>query len=193
VQAQDRLGTDELPDDVLLNLLLEVLTAGFETTQHLIELLLDHLADDPALWRTLRDDRDLIVPAMEEMLRWKSPVQALGRRPTEDVTLHGISIPKDAWITTVYGSANRDERQFDDPDSFQPRRDLKRHLAFSFGIHYCAGAPLTRHEVTALMNELLDRYATVERAGGSELWPNTMPGIVGRFPGFRRVPVALRP
>jgi len=129
VQAQEQHGREELPDEVVLNLLLEVLTAGFETTQHLIELLFDHLADDPALWARLRDDRSMIAPAMEEMLRFKSPTQALGRRPVQDVEFHGVTIPKDSWITTVYASANRDERQFPDPDRYDPDRNLKRHLA----------------------------------------------------------------
>ncbi len=192
VQAQDRHGRDEFPDELMLDVLAEVLTAGFETTQHLIELLLDKLADEPELWQRLRADRGLIGPAMEEMLRWKSPTQALGRRPVEDVTFHDVQIPKDAWITVVYGSANRDERQFEDPDSYLPDRDLRRHVAFSYGIHYCAGAPLTRYEVTALMNELLDRFATIERAGESEPWPNAMPGYIGKGPGLLRVPVRLR-
>jgi len=193
VQAQDKRGRDEFPDELMLDVLAEVLTAGFETTQHLIELLLDRLADEPELWQRLRADRGLIGPAMEEMLRWKSPTQALGRRPVQDVIFHDVEIPKDAWITVVYGSANRDERQFADPDRYLPDRDLRRHVAFSYGIHYCAGAPLTRYEVTALMNELLDRFAAIERAGDSEPWPNTMPGYIGKGPGLRRVPVRLRP
>ena len=120
VQARDEHGPEVIPDDVFINLLAEVLTAGFETTQHLIELLLDRLADEPELWASLRDDRALIGPAMEEMLRWKSPTQALGRRPLQDVRFHGVEIPKDAWITIAYASANRDERQFPDPDSYVP-------------------------------------------------------------------------
>jgi cytochrome P450 len=191
VEAQDRHGRDEFSDELALDVLAEVLTAGFETTQHLIELLLDKLADEPELWQRLRADRDLIGPAMEEMLRWKSPTQALGRRPVTEVNFHGVAIPADAWVTVVYGSANRDERQFEDPDRYLPDRDLRRHVAFSYGIHYCAGAPLTRYEVTALMNELLDRFETIERAGESEPWPNTMPGYIGKGPGLQRVPVRL--
>jgi cytochrome P450 len=189
VQAQDALGKDEIPDSLLLNILLELMTAGFETTQHLIELLLSYLADEPELWQTLRADRELVPVAIEEMLRWWSPMQALQRRAAKDVELHGVAIPKHASVTTVYGSANRDERAYDDPDTFRLDRDLNRHVGFSAGIHYCAGAPVTRHEVKALLDELLDRYSRIERAGPSERWPNLMVGRVGCIPGWRTVPV----
>jgi cytochrome P450 len=92
-------------------------------------------------------------------------------------------------ITIAYASANRDERQFPDPDSYLPSRDLRRHVAFSYGIHYCAGAPLTRYEVTVLLNELLDRFETVERAGPSTPWRTTFPGRIGKPPGLRHVPL----
>jgi cytochrome P450 family 109 len=191
VQAQDSLGKKEIPDDLLLNILLELMTAGFETTQHLIELLLDYLADEPELWERLRAERELVPVAIEEMLRWWSPMQALQRRAAEDVELHGVAIPRHASVTTVYGSANRDERAYDDPDTFRLDRDLNRHVGFSAGIHYCAGAPVTRHEVKALLDELLDRYPRIERAGPSERWPNLMVGRVGCIPGWRTVPVRL--
>jgi cytochrome P450 len=191
-QAQEQHGRDEIPDDLFLNILLELLAGGFETTQHLIELLLSHLADHPELWQSLREDRELVPVAIEEMLRWQSPVQALGRRATEDVAIRGVEVPEDTWVTTVYGSANRDEREFDDPDRYRLDRDLKRHVAFSAGIHYCAGAPVTRGETRALLNELLDRYPVLERAGESEPWPNSAPGKVGQILGLRKVPLRLR-
>jgi cytochrome P450 len=189
VQAQELHGREQIPDSLVLNIVLELMTAGFETTQHLIELLLSHLADDPELWSTLRADRELLGPAIEEQLRWWSPMQALHRRAAEDVELHGVVIPKDATVTTVYGSANRDEREFDEPDEYRLDRDLKRHVAFSAGIHYCAGAPVARHEVMALMNELLDRYARVEHAGPPEPYENIMKGRVGMIPGWRQLPL----
>jgi cytochrome P450 len=188
-EAQDERGREDIPDSLFLNMLLELITAGFETTQHLIELLLSHLADDPALWRRLRDDRTLVPGAIEEMLRWRSPVQALGRRATKNVAFRDVTVPAGSWLTTLYGSANRDEREFPDPDTFRIDRDLKRHVAFSAGIHYCVGAPVTRNEVGALLNELLDRYGGIERAGESVPWPNTLPGRPGKLLGWQRVPV----
>ena len=168
------------------------MTAGFETTQHLIELFLSHLADDPDLWRALRGDRELLGPAIEEQLRWWSPMQALHRRAAEDVELHGVVIPRHATVTTVYGSANRDEREFEEPDEYRLDRDLKRHVAFSAGIHYCAGAPVARHEVMALLNELLDRFARVEHAGAPEPYDEHHEGPRRDDPRLEAAAAALR-
>jgi cytochrome P450 len=191
-RAQDEHGKDALSDDTFLDLLLHLLTGGFETTQHLVELLVSLFADRPDLWQRLRDDRALVDQAIEEMLRWESPVQALSRRATEPVEIRGVEIPENGRVTVVYGSANRDEREFDDPDTYRLERDLKRHVAFSYGIHYCPGAPVSRFEVRALLNEMLDRYRAVERAGESELWPDETPRlVVGKMRGWRRVPVRL--
>jgi cytochrome P450 len=189
LEKQDEVGKEALSDDVFLNMLLELVTGGFETTQHLIESLLHELADDPELWARLRADRSLVPKAIEEMLRFRSPTQALGRRPLEDVVLHGVAIPAGSWVTVVYGSANRDERAFPDPDRYDLDRDLRRHVAFSAGIHYCPGAPVTRAETRLLLEELLDRYRTVERAAPSLPNPNPMPGKVGKILGWSRVPV----
>ena len=188
LEKQDEVGKVELSDDVFLNMLLELVTGGFETTQHLIESLLDHLADHPELWSRMRADRTLVPKAIEEMLRFRSPTQALGRRPLADVELHGITIPANSWVTVVYGSANRDEREFDDPDTFDIGRELRRHVAFSVGIHYCPGAPVSRAETRLLLEELLDRYRAVQRAGPSLPNANPMPGRVGKIIGWERCP-----
>ncbi len=191
LEKQDEVGMEELSDDVFLNMLLELVTGGFETTQHLIESLIDHVADHPDLWERMRGDRTLVPKAIEEMLRLRSPTQALGRRPLAEVELHDVTIPADSWVTVVYGSANRDEREFDDPDTFDIDRELRRHVAFSVGIHYCPGAPVSRAETRLLLEELLDRYRTVERAGPSLPNPNPMPGRVGKIIGWGEVPVRL--
>ena len=189
LETQDEVGKGELSDDVFLNMLLELVTGGFETTQHLIESLLDHVSDRPELWARLRAERELVPKAIEEMLRFRSPTQALGRRPVEGVELHGTRIPADSWVTVVYGSANRDEREFPDPDTFDVDRELRRHVAFSVGVHYCPGAPVSRAETRILLDELLDRYAAVERVGPSVPNANPMPGKVGKILGWGRVPV----
>jgi cytochrome P450 len=189
LEKQDEVGKEELSDDVFLNMLLELVTGGFETTQHLIESLVDHLADHPELWARMRADRELVPKAIEEMLRFRSPTQALGRRPLVDVEHHGVTIPANSWVTIVYGSANRDEREFPDPDTYDVDRELRRHVAFSAGVHYCPGAPVSRAESRILFEELLDRYRTVERAGSSVPNPNPMPGRVGKILGFGEVPV----
>ena len=124
------------------------------------------------------------------MLRCRSPTQALGRRPLADVELHGVTIPANSWVTVVYGSANRDEREFDDPDTFDVDRELRRHVAFSVGIHYCPGAPVSRAETRLLLEELLDRYRDRRaRRAVAARTPNPMPGRVGKIIGWGEVPV----
>jgi cytochrome P450 len=186
VGAQADQGLEQLPDQLIVDMLMQVLVGGFETTQHLIELLLSYLADHPETWARLREDRTLIDQAADEMVRWESPVQWMHRRATADAEIAGTTIPAGADVIVMYGSANRDERQFPEPDEFQLERNLKRHLAFSYGIHYCVGAPLTRFEVRTLLNQLLDRYVRLERAGPSQPWLK-----LGNFRGLAHVPVRL--
>jgi cytochrome P450 len=190
VQAQEREGLGEMSDELIIDMLLHLLTGGFHTTQHLIESLLDLLADRPDLWERMRGDRRLVAIAIEEMLRFDAPVQALQRRAIADVEMHGVTIPADSALAMVYGSANRDERVFEHPDTFSLDRDVTRHMAFSAGIHYCPGAPVSRFEVTALVNEMLDRYATIDRAAPSERWPERSQNVQS-MRGFRSVPIRL--
>jgi cytochrome P450 len=192
VQAQDQHGRDQVSDEMIVDMLLHLLTGGFHTTQHLIESLISLLADRPDLWERMRENRALIPIAIEEMLRFDAPVQALRRRPIEDVVMHGVKLPRNSSVSMVYGSANRDERVFEDPDTFSLDRDVTRHMAFSAGIHYCPGAPVSRFEVRALFDEMLDRYVAIERAGSSERWPNNS-RTVEAMHGFRSVPVHFRP
>jgi hypothetical protein len=190
VQAQEQHGRAELDDWLIIDMLLHLLTGGFHTTQHLIESLLDLLADRPDLWRRMRADRALVPRAIEEMLRFDAPVQALRRRATEEVELHGVTLPPHASVAVVFGSANRDERAFEGPDTFSLDRPAGRHLAFSAGIHYCPGAPVSRFEVGALVDEMLDRYESISRAGPSERWP-VRNQTVEAMRGLRRVPITL--
>jgi beta-dihydromenaquinone-9 omega-hydroxylase len=190
VQAQEQYGSDEVSDEVVVNMLLHLLTGGFHTTQHLIEMLTSVLADRPDVWTRLRADRSLVPVAVEEMLRLDAPVQALRRRATEDVVVRDVEIPANASVAAVYGSANRDERVFDDPDTFRLDRTATRHLAFSAGIHYCPGAPVSRFELLALYEEMLDRYARIERAGPSERRPQKQKTVEAMH-GLARLPIRL--
>jgi cytochrome P450 len=188
VQAQDQHGSDVIADDLIVDMLLHLLTGGFHTTQHLVEMLISLLADRPDLWARMREDRSLVLPAIEEMLRFDAPVQALRRRAVEDVVIRDTKIPANAGVGVVYGAANRDERAFDDPDTFSVDRGTNRHMAFSAGIHYCPGAPVSRFEVQALIDEMLDRYVRLERAGPSERW-HTAQKTVESMHGYKSVPV----
>jgi cytochrome P450 len=192
-QAQKRYGRDELGDGLIIDILLQLLTAGFHTTQHLTEMLISLLADRDDLWKQLRADRSLVLVAIEEMLRFDAPVQSLPRRAVGEQVVADTVIPADAAIDVVFGSANRDERAFEDPDTYRLDRLGKRHMAFSAGVHYCPGAPVSRFEVRALLNEMLDRYETIERAGPSEPWPINDQRTVAAVHGLRSVPIRLQP
>jgi cytochrome P450 family 109 len=190
VQAQEKHGAQTISDSLIVDMLLHLLTGGFHTTQHLIEALTNLLVDRPDLWQRLKKDRALVPRAIEEMLRLDAPVQSLRRRTTEPVSMHGVNIPANASVGVVYGSANLDERVFEDPDTFSLNRDGGRHMAFSAGLHYCPGAPVSRFEVRALFDEMLDRYESITRAGASERWP-VVNKTVEAMHGYRRVPVSL--
>jgi len=144
-----------------------LLIAGNETTTNLLGNLLNVLADRPELWQRLRADPALIEPAIEELLRYDSPVQFLMRAATTEVTLHSKTIAAGDRVIVVMGSANRDASQFDAPDEFRLDRTRGRHLAFGYGVHFCIGAPLARLEARVAMTALLGRAAMIERGAGA--------------------------
>jgi len=141
----------------LLGFCILLLLAGTETTSNLIANAAVLLAEHPEQRRTLRRDPGAIPAAIEEFLRFDSPVQALGRRTTRPVELHGVTVPAGAQVALVFGSANRDPREFEEPDRFDISRRSDRHLAFGHGIHYCLGASLARLEARVAFEELLAR------------------------------------
>ncbi|MGV0643724.1 cytochrome P450 [Mycolicibacterium sp. XJ2546] len=132
--------------------------AGAETVTKLIGNAMVAFADFPDQWRNLRDDRSKIPAAIEELLRYEAPSQYQVRTATRDVTYYGTTIPKDAAVLLVTGSALRDERMFDDPDRLDIDRDRKMgfNLAFGYGVHSCLGAALARMESRIALNALLD-------------------------------------
>jgi cytochrome P450 len=129
--------------------------AGSETTFSLIGNAVWLLALHPAQRRRLVDDPSLIPAAVEEVLRVESPVQYLGRRTTRDVEFHRSTIPAGKRVALIFGAANRDERRWDDPDTFDVTRPARRNLAFGEGIHHCLGAPLARLEARVVLEELV--------------------------------------
>ena len=106
----------------------------------------------------LVEDRSLIRNAIEEMLRYDSPVQMVSRVPmTDNVSIEGQEVPKNKFIAVMVGSANHDDTIFEEPDKFDITRKEIKHLSFSEGIHFCLGAPLARVEGAIAFNKLLDR------------------------------------
>jgi pimeloyl-[acyl-carrier protein] synthase len=158
---------DALTDAELLATSNLLLIAGYETTTNLIGNGTLALLRHPDELARLREDRTLVRSAIEEMLRWDSPVQATARVPLEDIPLEGATLPKDALVFTGIGAANRDPAVFTDPDRFDVRRTNNHHLSFGFGAHFCLGAPLARLEGEIAFGALLDRYPKLEVASES--------------------------
>jgi len=164
---------ERLSQEELLGFAFLLLVAGNETTTNLISNAVGLLDQYPDQRRQLVDDPSLLPAAIEEFLRFESPVQGLSRTPRKDSVIHGCTIPEDAQLLLLYASANRDERRIDDPERFDISRDPKPHLAFGFGTHFCLGASLARLEAKIALEELLARapefrvdFASSARLGG---------------------------
>lgn len=143
-----------------------LLAAGFETTVNLIgtgaHLLLTH----PDQLQVLRDDPDVWANAIDEILRFESPVQNTARYAGEETEICGLSLPKSAFVAVFIGGANRDPKVFTDPNRFDVRRaNAREHLAFSAGVHYCIGAALARAEGRIGLQVLFERYPELALAG----------------------------
>lgn len=175
-----------LADDELLGLCFLLLVAGTETTTSALGnamLLLEH---HPEARRQLIEEPTLISPAVEEVLRFDSPVQGLSRTTTRDVEIRGTRIPRGARVHLLYAAANRDPKVFDRPNVFDVRREPTSHLAFGFGIHFCLGASLARLELRIGLEELLARMPDyrLDLSGIERL-----PSDTNR--GFARLPIRI--
>lgn len=148
-----------LTADEVFGFALLLLVAGNETTTNLIGNMVLALLRNPWELKKLQDDHALIPAAVEETLRYDSPVQMLFRIAREDVEMHGQRIPKGSMVWPVMASANRDETRYPEPDRFQIGRDTSGHLAFGHGIHFCIGAPLARLEARIALEEMLPHLA----------------------------------
>lgn len=156
----ERSGLSETELDLFF-LLLTV--AGSETTRNAISLGLLALLDHPDQLATLRDDPSAMRPAVEEIVRWSSPVSYFARRATRDTEIRGVPIAEGQRISLWYPSANRDEDVFDDPFRFDIHRTPNPHVAFGGGgPHFCLGANLARREIAILFEELLARTREIE-------------------------------
>jgi cholest-4-en-3-one 26-monooxygenase len=156
---------ESLSDLELNNFVLLLAVAGNETTRNLISGGMLTLIQHPEQRERLLADRSLLEPAVEEMLRWVTPVNHFRRTVTRDHELHGQLLRKGDRVTLWYPSANRDEAVFQDPDRFDVARQPNDHLAFGMGEHFCMGANLARLEITIMFEELLNRLPDVRLAG----------------------------
>lgn len=185
----DRLTGDEI---VAMGMLL--LIAGHETTANLIANTVRRLVADPELRDRLvaaRADRAAMAAAVEEMLRWSSPVSnAPVYFAAEDVEIGGVTIPRGATVTLSVAAANRDPERYGAPESFDPQRDTAGHLAFGHGIHFCLGASLARLEGEVALTALLERFPHVAAAVPAADLVHRRSVLVH---GVRELPVVLDP
>jgi cytochrome P450 family 142 subfamily A polypeptide 1 len=157
VLVQAVIDGEKLSDDDLLQEGLLILVGGNETTRHVLTGGCEALCRHPEQLRRLAADPSQIPAAVEEMLRWVTPIQNMNRTATRDTVLRGQQIRAGDKLLLLYPSANRDERVFADPFRFDTARDPNPHLAFGFGAHFCLGASLARLELRLLFEELLPR------------------------------------
>ncbi|MGW8375760.1 cytochrome P450 [Streptomyces sp. ODS28] len=161
-----------------------LLNAGHEATVHSITTGWWHLQHHPDQLAALRADPDLMPSAVEELLRYDTPLQLFERWVLEDIEVGGVRIPRGEEVAMLFGSANRDPAAFDGPERLDLARPVNPHLSFSAGIHYCLGAPLARVELAAAFDTLIRRTAHLRPVSGTPRW---RPNFVIR--GMERLPV----
>jgi cytochrome P450 len=184
VQVRDTEG-DRLTEDELVTTCILLLNAGHEATVNVSGNGLLALLEHPGQLQRLREDPGLLPTAIEELMRFDSPLQLFERTATEDVAIGGVTVERGQKIAALLGSANRDPAVFTDPDTLDVGRTDNAHISFGAGVHFCIGAPLARVELQASFGALLDRTSTLEL--GRE--PVRRPEFVIR--GLRELPVVL--
>ena len=164
---------DIKPASEIMGLMMVLFLGGVESTAGLTSTVFKLLAENPDQRDLLLADPSLIPDAVEETLRFATPLQLAGRTTSREVELHGVTIPAGGRVVLLYGAANRDERHYPDPDTFDLRRERGRHLGFSEGMHGCLGAPLARLEVQTALEEALPVLGRFELAGEPERYATT--------------------
>jgi cytochrome P450 len=177
------IGGQPIGDIELVSYFLILTSAGHDTTRNALAGGLHALLDHPEQLELLREDLSRCATAADEIIRWTSPVIQFCRTPTEDVELGGRHIKAGETLAMFYPSANRDDAVFDAPDEFLVTRDPNPHLGLGVGEHYCLGAHLARTELRILLEELVPRLESIERAGPVE---RTAAAFVG---GVKHLPI----
>ena len=179
---------EKLTDEAIISFLRLLLPAGLETTYrssgNLLQLLLTH----PDQLKALQRDRDLIPAAIEEGIRFETPLVLVARNTTRDVELHGMTIPEGAQVNLCMGAANRDEKRWDNPDAFDIHRPRRAHISFAGGIHSCLGMHLARVETKAMLTSLFDRLTDFQLIADDDTKIVGMP-----FRSPKHLPVTFRP
>jgi cytochrome P450 len=184
--ANAEIDGQRIGDHEALSYYIIVATAGHDTTSSTIAGGLLALLQNPAQMARLRAEPELLPTAIDEMLRWVSPVKNFFRTAAEDGEVGGQAVRAGESLLMCYPSANRDEAVFDDPFRFDIARSPNRHLAFGYGPHVCLGMHLAKLEIRILLEELLPRIGTIELAG-EPAWLNS-----NFVSGLKRLPIAYR-
>ncbi len=196
-QSDDLIGTlvhaeiegERLDEGSIIYESLLILIGGDETTRHVISGGMYELLRHPDQLKSLSADRTLLPSAVEEMLRWVSPIKNMARQMTRDVELHGSMMRQGQKLLLLYPSANRDERVFDNPERFDIARSPNDHMAFGFGSHFCLGNRLARMELMVMFDRLLDRLPDLALADDAPL-PKRAANFVS---GYETMPVVFTP
>jgi cytochrome P450 len=179
---------EKLTDDAIISFLRLLLPAGLETTYrssgNLLQLLLTH----PDQLQALQQERSLMSAAIEEGIRYETPLVLVMRNTTRDVEMHGTTVPKGAQVNLCMGSANRDEHRWENPDAFDIHRPRRAHISFAGGIHSCLGMHLARVETKAMLNSLFDRVTDLQLIADVDTKIVGMP-----FRSPKHLPVTFRP
>lgn len=176
-------GTGDMAER--LGLIASIWSAGIDTSTNLIGSALHAFASSPDQWKLLVEDPSLAAAAVEEALRYESPIRFFMRRTAAKTDLLGVDLPAGADVCALFPSANRDPDHYEDPDSFIVPRNPTDHLAFGSGIHLCLGAPLSRLEAGELFRCLAERVRTIELDGDSVRNPSPV------IQGFLALPLRL--
>jgi cytochrome P450 family 142 subfamily A polypeptide 1 len=174
-------GQEPLPmNDMVMEVGLLV-AGGAETTRTLIAHGLRTFCDHPDQWELLHDEPDRIPAAVEELLRWVTPLNNMFRTAVRDTDINGQPVAEGERVALLYPAANRDPRRFEDPDRFDVTREPVQHLAFGHGTHFCLGANLARLEVRLLLEELVPRITRLRPVTEPDVEPNVFARAVRRF------------
>ena len=186
VQVND--GGDRLTTEEIISTAILLFAAGFETTTNLIGNGTLCLLRNPDQMDRLRAHPEEAATAVEEMLRYESPVQLDARRALVDADIDGTPVPSGTSVVTLLGAANRDPAAYPSPDRFLVDRTPNHPLSFGWGIHHCLGANLARLEGQIVFNRLLERFPTIDPAGPDPLW---RPSVTLR--GLEELRITVRP
>jgi cytochrome P450 len=180
--ANARINGEPLSDLDTMSYYVIIASAGHDTTRDAISGGLHALIENPDQLARLHDQPDLMPTAVEEMIRWTTPVKEFMRTAAADTMVRGVPIAAGESVYLAYVSGNRDEEVFDEPFRFDIAREPNKHLAFGYGVHFCLGAALARMEMNSLFTELIPRLDSIESAGPAELAATTFVGGLKHLP-----------